>query len=187
MLPRSVSIFLGTVFLLAWTWHVTPAPGSQKRLFLLPMTGDLAWRPATRAWTIAPVAQLAPAPVKKPGIARPGIAKPQRERRGPPPQKQKQAQKVKLTKKTDPITEEIPPYKVVLLGDDEYEEEHVVISLRSIIPELKMEPRRASEIFELAQKHGRELVVIVQQDLAELYAQQLTRCVPIVYAVAEKA
>lgn len=84
------------------------------------------------------------------------------------------------------MTEEMPPYRVVLLGDEEYEEEHVVISLRSIIPELKMDAKRATEIFSLAQRQGRELVIIVQQDLAELYAQQLTRCVPIVYAVAEK-
>jgi ATP-dependent Clp protease adapter protein ClpS len=84
------------------------------------------------------------------------------------------------------MVEEMPPYSVILLGDEEYEEEHVVISLRSIVPDLKMDARRATEIFQLAQRNGRELVITVAQDMAELYAQQLTRCVPIVYAVAEK-
>merc|ERR1719247_542915 len=99
MVRRSVSVFFGAAFLVALcTWDSSPAPSSPDRLFLVPMTADLTGRPATRAWSVAPVMQMAPAPARtKPGIARPGIAKPQRERREPPPQRQKQAQKVKLT------------------------------------------------------------------------------------------
>jgi len=59
--------------------------------------------------------------------------------------------------------------------------------MRSIVPDLKGDARRANEIFQLAQNNGREQIVIVPQDMAEQYAEQLTRCVPIIYAIAEKA
>jgi ATP-dependent Clp protease adapter protein ClpS len=191
--PRLVSVFFGAVFVLALcTWSKTSVRGSTDRFFLLPMAGDLAWRPATHpARSISPIAQMAPAPARtRPGIARPkprpGIAKPKpKPKPREAPQRQKKA--VKRTQRADPIFEEPPPYRLVLLGDEEYEEEHVIVSMRAIVPDLKGDARRASEIFKLAQNNGREQIVIVPQDMAEQYAEQLTRCVPIIYAVAEKA
>jgi ATP-dependent Clp protease adapter protein ClpS len=153
------------------------------------MTGVQTWRAAPRAWSSGPVAQLAPAPVKRPGIARPGIAKPKRAPKPKPAQERNRNKEVQKVKKTQRVVEEKvqPPYAVLLLGDEEYEEEHVVISMRAIVDELKQDGKRATQIFEQAQEDGRALITIVPQDVAEMYAQKLTRSIPIIYAVAEKA
>jgi ATP-dependent Clp protease adapter protein ClpS len=135
----------------------------------------------------APFAQVAPvkSPVKKPGIFTPTRSKPKPKK--PKPKQEVKTAVPKLEPKTVTRTEDMPPYAVILLGDEEYDELHVTDQLRRIVPELESKPKRATEIFKTAQMSGKALVTVVQQDLAEGYVTLLTRSAPIIYAVAEKA
>jgi|YelNatPaOPRAMG01_1025707.scaffolds.fasta_scaffold113721_1 ATP-dependent Clp protease adapter protein ClpS len=71
-------------------------------------------------------------------------------------------------------TEFVPMWKVILLGDKEYEEKHVIESLVKTIP--KMDKEEARRIFKEAQAVGESVVTVVAQEHAEFYATMLRRC-----------
>jgi len=83
-------------------------------------------------------------------------------------------------------TEDVPLYKVLLLGDDEYEEDPVCEVLNQVIPEIT-NLRQAQERYDEAQKTGKSLLLIVNKELGEAYVEQLARADPemIVYADLE--
>lgn len=63
-------------------------------------------------------------------------------------------------------------YKVILLGDEEYEEGHVVTQLQKITQISKGEAIKA---FNEAQATGASVICVVPEEHAEFYAQQLRR------------
>lgn len=68
--------------------------------------------------------------------------------------------------------DEVPMYKVILLGDDEYDEVHVVTQLQKIV---QLEKKEAQKIYQEAQSTGSSIVCVVCEEHAEFYAQQLRR------------
>lgn len=82
----------------------------------------------------------------------------------------KGAAKAKPRRKTQ--ADEIPMYKVILLGDEEYVEAHVVTQLQKIV---QIDKKEASRIFHEAQQSGSSIVCVVCEEHAEFYAQQLKR------------
>ena len=68
------------------------------------------------------------------------------------------------------ITQE-PPYKVILHNDDYTPMEHVVATLRKVIP--RMTTRRAVSIMIEAHTKGKAVATKCHKELAELYREQL--------------
>ena len=89
---------------------------------------------------------------------------------------QPQADAEKGSKKAVPrrktLADEVPMYKVILLGDEEYVEAHVVTQLQKTVQIQKAE---ATRIFREAQASGSSIVCVVCEEHAEFYAQQLKR------------
>lgn len=63
-------------------------------------------------------------------------------------------------------------YKVILLGDEEYVEAHVVTQLQKIAG---VDKKEATRIFVEAQQTGSSIICVVCEEHAEFYAQQLKR------------
>ncbi len=68
------------------------------------------------------------------------------------------------------VTQE-PPYKVILHNDDYTPMEHVVATLRKVIP--RMTTPRAVSIMIEAHTKGKAVATKTHKELAELYAEQL--------------
>jgi ATP-dependent Clp protease adaptor protein ClpS len=64
-----------------------------------------------------------------------------------------------------------PPYKVILHNDDYTPMEHVVITLRKVIPRMNL--RRAVSIMLEAHTKGKAIVTKCHKELAELYKEGL--------------
>lgn len=77
--------------------------------------------------------------------------------------------------------DEIPMFKVILLGDEEYVEAHVVTQLQKTV---QIDKSEATRIFREAQSTGSSIVCVVCEEHAEFYAQQLRR--QDIYVVVEK-
>eukprot|EP00183_Erythrolobus_madagascarensis_P000753 CAMPEP_0185848200 /NCGR_PEP_ID=MMETSP1354-20130828/3174_1 /TAXON_ID=708628 /ORGANISM="Erythrolobus madagascarensis, Strain CCMP3276" /LENGTH=195 /DNA_ID=CAMNT_0028548571 /DNA_START=237 /DNA_END=824 /DNA_ORIENTATION=- len=69
-------------------------------------------------------------------------------------------------------SEDIPLFKVILLGDEEYDEVHVITQLVKIV---QLEKNEANRVFGVAQATGAEVIVVVNEEQAEFYVQQLRR------------
>ena len=98
------------------------------------------------------------------------------------------APKLEVAKpKLKPLEADIPMWKVILLGDDEYEEDPVVAVLKQVIPEIENE-RQARERYTEAMKSGRSLLVVQPKEQAEFYVEQLARADPqmVVYSTIEE-
>ncbi|GAB0488926.1 hypothetical protein MMPV_000139 [Pyropia vietnamensis] len=95
-----------------------------------------------------------------------------REAAPPPPEADAGAgaAKARPTRKTE--ADEIPLWKVILLGDEEYEEGHVTTQLQKVVQLAKKE---ATRVFAEAQASGSALVCVVIEEHAEFYAEQLKR------------
>lgn len=78
--------------------------------------------------------------------------------------------KARPTRKTQ--ADEVPMYKVILLGDEEYEEGHVVTQLQKVC---QINKNEAARIFAEAQATGSSVVCVVPEEHAEFYVQQLVR------------
>lgn len=92
------------------------------------------------------------------------------ETREPEPETGKGAAKARPRRKTQ--ADEIPMYKVILLGDEEYDEVHVVTQLQKTI---QLEKNDAQRVFYEAQQTGSSVACVVCEEHAEFYAQQLRR------------
>lgn len=77
--------------------------------------------------------------------------------------------------------DEVPMYKVILLGDEEYVEAHVVTQLQKTV---QLEKKDATRIFWEAQGSGSSIICVVCEEHAEFYAQQLKR--QEIFVVVEK-
>ncbi len=64
-----------------------------------------------------------------------------------------------------------PPYKVILHNDDFTPMEHVIVTLRKVIPRMSM--KQAAEIMLEAHKNGKAVVIKCHKELAELYEESL--------------
>ena len=95
------------------------------------------------------------------------------------------AQVAKPKRKTH--NEDMPLYKVILLSDDEYEQDPVCTTLRTVIPAIDNE-RQAMERYNEAMSTGRSLLIVVPEEHAYHYREQLMRCDPsmIVYSTVEE-
>lgn len=78
-------------------------------------------------------------------------------------------------------SDEIPLFKVILLGDEEYVEAHVVTQIQKTVQLGKGE---ATRIFREAQASGSSIICVVCEEHAEFYAQQLRR--QDIFVVVEK-
>jgi len=87
-----------------------------------------------------------------------------------------------ITKRT---VEECPMWKVLLLGDDEYEEDPVCEVLQAVMPNIENQ-RAAREHFDEAQAQGKSVLILVAEEIAEAYVEQLQRADPMVYAEIEE-
>ena len=83
--------------------------------------------------------------------------------------------------------EDVPMWKVILLGDDEYEEDSVCTVLHQVIPDIENQ-RQARERYEEAMSTGRSLLLIQPKEQAEFFVEQLARCDPqmVVYSKLEE-
>jgi len=120
-------------------------------------------------------------------LASPQIAKPKvdigqtQKTSSPSPQGPKvQTPKPKLHKKTQ--DDETPMYKVILLGDNDYEQGHVTTQITKIIPQVQKE--EAMKCYVEAQMIGTSLIITVTEEHAEHYVQQFKR--QQIYAKMEK-
>jgi ATP-dependent Clp protease adaptor protein ClpS len=95
------------------------------------------------------------------------------------PEAGKGAAKARPTRKTQ--SDEVPMYKVILLADPDYEEGHVATQLQKIC---QISKKEASSKFAEAQANGSSVVVVVPEEHAEFYAQQLKRAD--IYVTIEK-
>ena len=82
-------------------------------------------------------------------------------------------------------TEEVPLWKVILLGDEEYIEDEVCPVLVAIIPDIEND-RQAKEKYDEAESTGKSMLIVVPKEHAEAYVEQLIRAEPMVYAEIEE-
>mmetsp|Transcript_14023 Transcript_14023/g.35268 ORF Transcript_14023/g.35268 Transcript_14023/m.35268 type:complete len:172 (-) Transcript_14023:50-565(-) len=145
-----------------------------------------AWSPPTLAGfkpaqctqaTCGPRAQLASPQIAKPKV---DIGQTTKNPSTSPGSPKTNTPKPKLHKKTQ--DDEAPMYKVILLGDNEYEQAHVVTQITKVIPSVKKE--EATRCFVEAQMVGTSVIITVTEEHAEHYVQQLLR--QQIYAKMEK-
>jgi ATP-dependent Clp protease adapter protein ClpS len=100
-------------------------------------------------------------------------------------QKQKNEQKQK-SKPSEPDLrneedfEDAPMYRLYLIGDEGYEQEHVVNRVFEIIEDCSEDD--AARLFKSAYQTGEAFMGKYPREIAETYAEQLTRSDPIIYA-----
>ena len=100
-------------------------------------------------------------------------------------QKQKNEQKKKF-KPSDPDLrneedfEDAPMFRLFLLGDEEYDQEHVVTRIYEIVEDCSEDS--AAELFKAAYQGGEAMIGKYPREIAETYGEQLTRSDPIIYA-----
>jgi len=80
-------------------------------------------------------------------------------------------------------SKDVPMWRVILIGDEEYDEAYVVQTIKQVV--VNIERKKCEEIFQEAALHGTAEIVIVPQEHAEHYVQQFHRCDPIVFAACE--
>jgi ATP-dependent Clp protease adapter protein ClpS len=99
-------------------------------------------------------------------------------------QKQKQEQKKKF-KPSDPDLfkqedfEDAPMFRLFLIGDESYEQEHVVTRLVNVVEDCSED--NAADYFKAAYQGGEAFMGKYPREIAEMYAEQLTRSEPIIY------
>eukprot|EP00978_Attheya_sp_CCMP212_P011393 scaffold28114_cov53-Attheya_sp.AAC.2 len=102
-------------------------------------------------------------------------------------QKSKSVQKAKVH---DPITrrreefEEAPLYKVMLLQDDDYDQEHVVDRMTDIIED--MDDNAATTVYRQAMSTGKAMCGKYPLEHAEMYSELLLRSEPMIYTQVEE-
>lgn len=101
----------------------------------------------------------------------------------PPPEAETETDKgsAKARPRRKTLADEIPMYKVILLGDEGYVESHVVTQLQKTVG---LDKRESSRVFGEAQASGSSVVCVVCEEHAEFYAQQLKR--QDIFAIIEK-
>jgi len=95
-------------------------------------------------------------------------------------QQEKKKEVAPPQRKMDQELEAVPMFKVILIGDEDYEQAHTCKALCDIVEE--MEIKRAEEIYAEAQNGGSALVTVVCKEHAEHYVEQLLRREPMIFA-----
>jgi ATP-dependent Clp protease adapter protein ClpS len=104
-------------------------------------------------------------------------------------QKSKSVQKRK-SKPSDPISrredefEDAPLFKVILIGDESYDQAHVIERMCEIMED--MDENRAATIFKQAQQGGQAMCGKYPLEHAEMYKEQLIRSDPMIYSDVEE-
>ncbi|KAL9184451.1 hypothetical protein ACHAXT_002537 [Thalassiosira profunda] len=102
---------------------------------------------------------------------------------------QKQKQESKQKKKFKPSEpdqlnendfEDAPMYRLYLIGDEGYDQEHVVTRIHEIVEDCSEDD--AATLFKAAYQGGEAFMGKYPMEIAETYAEQLTRSDPIIYA-----
>lgn len=102
---------------------------------------------------------------------------------------QKQKQKSKQKKKFKPSEpdqlseedfEDAPMFRLYLLGDEADEQQHVITRLFEVVEDCSEDD--AATLFKSATQTGEAFMGKYPREIAELYAEQLTRSDPIVFA-----
>ena len=134
----------------------------------------------------APISPLFMSDDKEGGAA---IAKPKIQTKTTTVTKQKQKQRQRQ-RTSDPINrrdeefEDAPMYRLMLLGDEEYDVVHVVERMCAILDD--MDEDAASTILNQAQIAGKAMAGKYPFEHAEMYKEQLARSDPIIYADLEE-
>eukprot|EP00571_Detonula_confervacea_P000412 CAMPEP_0172314720 /NCGR_PEP_ID=MMETSP1058-20130122/23241_1 /TAXON_ID=83371 /ORGANISM="Detonula confervacea, Strain CCMP 353" /LENGTH=175 /DNA_ID=CAMNT_0013028659 /DNA_START=45 /DNA_END=572 /DNA_ORIENTATION=+ len=100
-------------------------------------------------------------------------------------QKQKQQQKKKFQPsdpdlKSEDDFEDAPMFRLYLIGDEGYDQQHVVTRMHEIVEDCSEDD--AATLFKSAYQTGEAFMGKYPREVAEVYAEQLTRSDPIVYA-----
>merc|ERR1712176_811925 len=100
------------------------------------------------------------------------------------------AKEKKKAKTGDPITrrkekfEEAPLFKLMLIGDDDYDEVHVVERLCEIVED--MDEDQADTVFKQANQSGKAMCGKYPFERAELFKERLIRSDPMIYSDIEE-
>ena len=101
--------------------------------------------------------------------------------------KQTTEQDVKQKKKYKPSDpdqlndfEDAPMFRLYLIGDEGYDQEHVVTRVHEIVEDCSEDD--AATLFKSAYQTGEAFMGKYPREIAETYAEQLTRSDPIIYA-----
>ena len=102
-------------------------------------------------------------------------------------------QKVQVRKKNKPAEpvqrrdedfEDAPMFKLMLLGDDSYDQVHVVERLKDIVDD--MDEDAASTVFQQASQEGKAMCGKYPFERAELFKEQLQRSDPMIFTDLEE-
>ena len=90
----------------------------------------------------------------------------------------------------DPIShrkeefEDAPMFKLMLLGDDSYDAEHVITRMCAIMED--MDEDQASTVYQQAMQSGKAMCGMYPFERAELFKEQLIRSDPMIFADMEE-
>lgn len=120
--------------------------------------------------------------------AAPAVPKTKQVTKTGPPQVGKPQGKQKI-KSAKPLpkqhSEEVPMWKVILLGDEEYEPDPVCDVLVKVIPDIENVVQAKDKYEEAMGPVGKSLLMICPKEHAEGYAEQLIRADPEMMVFAE--
>eukprot|EP00586_Coscinodiscus_wailesii_P020106 CAMPEP_0172495552 /NCGR_PEP_ID=MMETSP1066-20121228/71468_1 /TAXON_ID=671091 /ORGANISM="Coscinodiscus wailesii, Strain CCMP2513" /LENGTH=178 /DNA_ID=CAMNT_0013267297 /DNA_START=149 /DNA_END=685 /DNA_ORIENTATION=- len=88
-----------------------------------------------------------------------------------------------ITRK-EPNIEDAPMYKVMLLGDEEYDQAHTIQRMCEILED--MDESKAAIVFTGAQQSGKAMCGKYPLEHAELYVEQLLRSDPMIFCDLEE-
>lgn len=104
-------------------------------------------------------------------------------------QKSKQESKQRV-RSSDPINrreekfEDAPLFKVLLIGDDDYDQAHVIERMCEILED--MDENQAASVFKSAQQGGKAMCGKYPLEHAEMYKEQLIRSDPMIFSDVEE-
>ena len=104
-------------------------------------------------------------------------------------QKSKQGSKQRV-RSSDPINrreekfEDAPLFKVLLIGDDDYDQSHVIERMCEILED--MDENQAASVFKSAQQGGKAMCGKYPLEHAEMYKEQLLRSDPMIFSDVEE-
>eukprot|EP00566_Odontella_aurita_P027202 CAMPEP_0113525510 /NCGR_PEP_ID=MMETSP0015_2-20120614/205_1 /TAXON_ID=2838 /ORGANISM="Odontella" /LENGTH=170 /DNA_ID=CAMNT_0000423691 /DNA_START=365 /DNA_END=877 /DNA_ORIENTATION=- /assembly_acc=CAM_ASM_000160 len=88
------------------------------------------------------------------------------------------------TSRSDEKFEDAPLYKLMLLGDEEYDQAHVVERMCALLED--MDEDQASTIYSQAEISGKAMCGKYPYEHAEMYKEQLARSDPMIYSDLEE-
>lgn len=167
-LIAALSFYVGICFLM---------PSSIEAFMVIPAAGgdSLQWKSLTTTTTLA------------------GMAQPEVETKTKTKIKEKTKQKVEIKRKVrldEPVQnrdedfQDAPMYKLYLLSDDDYDQEHVISRLCAIVED--MDEDQASTVLEQALMNGKAMCGKYPFERAELFKEQLLRSDPMIFSDLEE-